>query len=205
MKDHANALIVSAIRHIQSLLNESKSLSNKDQKLQLYRPLYEINRTLHHAPQCRGTDSERIAIAKSLTSAIDALREAIDSIEIQNLRGKLWEQFQALESAILEIVRLVGASAKDAKSGSFTRQDGSLRIISRAELARHFNGGGKNRACIAVAGLVYDVTDLPQWRGGIHHGFFAGRDYTTEFAQAHQADMKFLRKYAPVIAILSDD
>ncbi len=47
------------------------------------------------------------------------------------------------------------------------------------ELAK-YDGTDGNPAYIAVDGVVYDVTDVPQWREGLHNGFTAGRDLTEE-------------------------
>jgi predicted heme/steroid binding protein len=43
-----------------------------------------------------------------------------------------------------------------------------------------YDGSGGNPAYIAVDGVVYDVTNVPQWQGGKHNGFTAGHDLTTE-------------------------
>ena len=47
------------------------------------------------------------------------------------------------------------------------------------ELAE-FNGKDGNKAYIAVDGIVYDVTDVPPWKGGDHNGYEAGKDLTEE-------------------------
>ena len=46
------------------------------------------------------------------------------------------------------------------------------------EELKEFNGQDGNRAFIAVDGIVYDVTDVPQWRDGSHRGVRAGADVT---------------------------
>lgn len=49
------------------------------------------------------------------------------------------------------------------------------------ELAE-FDGQDGRRAYIAVDGVVYDVTDVPEWSGGMHADgrFMAGKDYSDE-------------------------
>lgn len=47
------------------------------------------------------------------------------------------------------------------------------------ELAQ-YNGKDGNPAYIAVDGVIYDVTDVPQWKDGEHNGFSAGNDLTEE-------------------------
>jgi predicted heme/steroid binding protein len=43
-----------------------------------------------------------------------------------------------------------------------------------------YDGTNGMPAYIAVDGVVYDVTNVPQWKGGLHNGFTAGHDLTTE-------------------------
>ena len=43
-----------------------------------------------------------------------------------------------------------------------------------------YDGSNGNPAYIAIDGVVYDVTNVPQWNGGLHNGFTAGRDLTNE-------------------------
>ncbi|HSP46782.1 MAG TPA: cytochrome b5 domain-containing protein [Clostridiaceae bacterium] len=48
------------------------------------------------------------------------------------------------------------------------------------ELAK-YNGKDGNRAYVAVDGIVYDVTDVPPWKGGEHQGrVSAGNDLSDE-------------------------
>lgn len=50
-------------------------------------------------------------------------------------------------------------------------------VLTLEELAL-YNGQNGNPAYIAVDGVIYDVTDVPQWRNGEHNGFSAGNDLT---------------------------
>ena len=43
-----------------------------------------------------------------------------------------------------------------------------------------FDGKSDNPAYIAVDGVIYDVTNVPQWVGGMHRGFSAGNDVTQD-------------------------
>ena len=58
------------------------------------------------------------------------------------------------------------------------------RPITRAELRR--NTGERGTRCyVAQGGVVYDVTDCPKWRTGLHEQLhFAGQDLTGEIAEA---------------------
>jgi len=45
-----------------------------------------------------------------------------------------------------------------------------------------YNGQGSNKAYVAVDGVIYDVTDVPQWQGGSHNGNTAGQDISDQIA-----------------------
>ena len=49
---------------------------------------------------------------------------------------------------------------------------------------RIFNGDDDDRMYVAYQGIVYDVTDCPKWRSGLHEGqHFPGQDLSTELDQ----------------------
>lgn len=56
----------------------------------------------------------------------------------------------------------------------------AARTFTAAELAQ-YDGQNGQPAYIAVQGIAYDVTDVPQWTGGKHHGYAAGKDLTAAF------------------------
>lgn len=49
--------------------------------------------------------------------------------------------------------------------------------ITYEELAK-YTGEESMPAYVAVDGIIYDVTDVPAWRGGKHNGNMAGQDVT---------------------------
>lgn len=52
--------------------------------------------------------------------------------------------------------------------------------ITESQL-RLFNGEDEERMYVAYKGIVYDITDCPKWRQGIHEGLhFPGQDLSTE-------------------------
>jgi predicted heme/steroid binding protein len=58
------------------------------------------------------------------------------------------------------------------------------RPITRRELMRHTGERGTRR-WVAHAGVVYDVSDCPKWRSGLHEQLhFAGQDLTGELPEA---------------------
>jgi predicted heme/steroid binding protein len=57
-------------------------------------------------------------------------------------------------------------------------------FVSELELRRNTGERG-TRMWIACEGIVYDVTDCPKWRTGLHELLhFAGQDLTSEFPEA---------------------
>lgn len=49
--------------------------------------------------------------------------------------------------------------------------------LTLEELSK-YTGQNDYPAYVAVSGLIYDVTDSPRWRNGVHNGFQAGQDLT---------------------------
>jgi len=58
--------------------------------------------------------------------------------------------------------------------------DATLMELTLDELAK-YDGKNDNRAYIAVNGIIYDVTDVPEWANGDHNGYEAGKDLTDFF------------------------
>ena len=66
------------------------------------------------------------------------------------------------------------------------------RIFSPQELLCF--DGESSRIYIAYQGIVYDLTDCPKWRTGMHEGLhFPGQDLTTEIIDAPHQEEVFLR------------
>ena len=63
------------------------------------------------------------------------------------------------------------------------------RTFTESELS-HYDGED-GPSLIAYNGIVYEVTDCPKWRKGIHEGLhFPGQDLTAEFKDApHQEEV----------------
>ncbi len=76
-------------------------------------------------------------------------------------------------SLALVLIIAVGCSGADNETNL------SEKTFTIEELAT-YTGQDGNPAYIAVDGIVYDVTNISQWRNGIHNGFEAGRDLTEE-------------------------
>jgi predicted heme/steroid binding protein len=75
------------------------------------------------------------------------------------------------------------------------------RIFKEIELRRY--DGESGPMYIAYDGVVYDVTNCPHWRSGIHENVhFPGQDLTSEIGEApHKAEV-FSNSCAKRIGIL---
>ena len=60
-----------------------------------------------------------------------------------------------------------------------------------------YNGIGGNASYVSVNGIVYDVSSVQSWAGGVHFGVSAGSDATENFNTCHGAS-KILDKFPKV-------
>ncbi|WP_270350995.1 cytochrome b5 domain-containing protein [Ligilactobacillus ruminis] len=51
------------------------------------------------------------------------------------------------------------------------------KIFTEEELEKYDGQNGKP-AYVAIDGVVYDVTDVSAWKGGVHHGNKAGQNFS---------------------------
>ena len=78
----------------------------------------------------------------------------------------------------------------------------SLKIVTMNEL-RQNTGERGTRIWIARNGTVYDVTDSPRWRTGLHELLhFGGQDLTSEFPEAPHGAEVFLHPGVKLIGRL---
>ena len=61
------------------------------------------------------------------------------------------------------------------------------RTFTAEELST-FDGKDGRRAYVACNGTVYDVTSVPNWKGGHHHGNLAGHDITAALKRSMHQD-----------------
>jgi len=69
-----------------------------------------------------------------------------------------------------------GSSAPVVQTADSAAASGEL-LLTLEELAA-YNGKDGKPAYVAVDGVIYDVTNIPQWKNGQHNGFEAGQDLT---------------------------
>ena len=72
-------------------------------------------------------------------------------------------------------------------------------LFSRAQLLRH-NGDDADEKWIAYDGIVYDVSDCPNWRGDLHRNLhFPGQDLSGELTDAPHAEEVFSRPCIKIV------
>lgn len=76
------------------------------------------------------------------------------------------------------------------------------KIFTVEELSAYTGKDGKP-AYIAVDGIVYDVTNVSNWKGGLHNGFEAGKDYTDEIKNVSPHGVSRLRGI-PIVGKLAE-
>lgn len=79
------------------------------------------------------------------------------------------------------------------------------RLITRQELRANDGERGRPRH-VAFEGVVYDVSDCPNWRMEMHRGqHFAGQDLTHEIGDAPHGPEVFLRPCVRRVGVLADE
>ena len=68
---------------------------------------------------------------------------------------------------------------------------------------KQYDGKNGNPAYVAVDGVIYDVTNVPQWAGGVHNGYSAGNDLTDIIKNKSPHGVKQLNG-VPVVGKLVD-
>jgi len=102
----------------------------------------------------------------------------------------------------LAVVMTLSACAGSAAS-SQTNGDVTGQTFTQDELAL-YDGLEGRKAYIAVDGVVYDVTDIPQWQDGLHQGRFqAGKDYSQEIRSESPHGLSMLSR-AERVGVLAD-
>ena len=79
-----------------------------------------------------------------------------------------------------------------------------MKIISLSTLQR-YDGDNELDIYISYNGIVYDVSDCPKWRTGLHEGIhFGGQDLSSELHKAPHQDEVFKHPCIKIIGRLEE-
>ena len=88
------------------------------------------------------------------------------------------ETAAATDSASSSATSAPAASDNSASAAATTpsAENGTLELT--LDQLKQYDGKNGNPAYVAVDGVIYDVTNEPQWKNGEHNGYSAGNDLT---------------------------
>ena len=95
------------------------------------------------------------------------------------------------------------ASASQAAAQAASPSDSGQLTLTKEQLSQ-YNGQNGQRAYVAVDGVIYDVTDLPQWQRGSHNGHTAGTDISSEFKTLPSGMAQKMLQGVPIVGKLAD-
>ena len=70
------------------------------------------------------------------------------------------------------------ASEKVRQEDNSGGDNAEMELELTLEELEKYDGKDGQKAYVAVEGIIYDVTDIPEWQNGIHNGQVAGKDVT---------------------------
>jgi predicted heme/steroid binding protein len=94
-------------------------------------------------------------------------------------------------------------SASSGTAAANPAGDEKTGLVLTLEELSQYDGKNGNPAYIAVDGIIYDVTNVPQWKNGEHNGFSAGNDLTNEIKTISPHGLSKL-KIVPVVGKLAE-
>ena len=97
-----------------------------------------------------------------------------------------------LSLLIVAILILSLAGCGSSKSSSNTSNNTTAPAVDTSTITKTFtleelaknDGKNGNPGYVAISGVVYDVTNIKDWKNGQHQGLSAGKDLTTEIEKA---------------------
>ncbi len=101
-------------------------------------------------------------------------------------------KFKIVILVFLALILLYSCAEKEVKTEE-KDMDMEERTFTLEELSE-YDGKDEKPAYIAIEGVVYDVTDVGQWKDGNHNGFDAGKDLTEEIKTLSPHGVSKLKK-----------
>lgn len=90
------------------------------------------------------------------------------------------------------------------ETDQMTEEPADETVVFTLEELAQYDGQDGRAAYIAVDGIVYDVSDIPQWADGMHAGrFAAGKDYSEEIRSESPHGTSMLSR-ATEVGVLAD-
>lgn len=102
-----------------------------------------------------------------------------------------------LLASLIVLITLLGCVANPSPSTP-NEPDPQLEVITLTQLAQ-FDGRDGRPAYVAVDGIVYDVSDVPEWANG-HQGLAAGADHSEAIGRSPHG--KSVLRNLPVVGRL---
>lgn len=92
----------------------------------------------------------------------------------------------ALHLLIPAVIHTSSSLSENTSSMSVT----DMKVFTLDELSK-YNGQNGQPAYIAYKGIVYDVSNVPQWKNGMHNGEKAGTDVTDDISKSPHGEKVF--------------
>jgi predicted heme/steroid binding protein len=92
----------------------------------------------------------------------------------------------SLNKKLREICDLIDEDSKSPIVNSSEDIGTRQQEFTLLDLAK-YNGTGGNPSYVAINGVVYDLSQIESWTGGVHFGVSAGSDATENFMTCHGA------------------
>ncbi len=108
---------------------------------------------------------------------------------------------------ILAALLLAGcapSSSASSASGSQTVAAATGDLTLTLDQLKQYDGQNGQPAYVAVDGVIYDVSSLPQWQGGSHNGHQAGTDISDAFKTLSASQAQRMLQGVPIAGKLAD-
>ena len=90
----------------------------------------------------------------------------------------------AQTEAVTEAMTEAAEETMDEDNEEVPMESGAGEMVFTLDDLAAYNGKDGNPAYVAVDGVVYDVTDVPAWKNGVHNGNMAGQDVSEAILKA---------------------